>query len=78
MSQDTHKHFGKVAAAVAGVVVGAGAVIAGAVALNDKKNKQKVSDLIGKAKDMVKGYGTKSIKSVEKVTKLAKKGVKKI
>ena len=39
----------KLFAAVAGVVVGAGAVIAGAVALADKKNQDKVSKIIKKA-----------------------------
>ena len=52
--------------AVAGVVVGAGAAIVGAVALSDKKNQAKVKVGIEKAKKLVK------------VVKTAEKGVKKI
>ena len=36
------KEFNPVVAAVAGVVVGAGVAVAGAVALSDKKNREKV------------------------------------
>lgn len=43
-------------AAVAGVVVGAGAVIAGAVALSDKKNQKKVKDALARGKKMVSSY----------------------
>lgn len=46
-------------AAVAGVVVGAGAVIAGAVALADKKNQNKVSAAIAKGQKIAKDYVNK-------------------
>lgn len=46
----------QVFAAVAGIVVGAGAASAGAVALSDKNNQKKVSDALDKGKRMVKGY----------------------
>lgn len=64
--KDNHGR-GKVFAAVAGAVVGAGAVIAGAVALADKKNQGKVKEALNKA-----------INSAEKVTKEAKMKVRKI
>ena len=55
-----------VVSAIAGLVVGAGAAIVGAVALSDKKNQAKVKVGIEKAKKLVK------------VVKTAEKGVKKI
>jgi polyhydroxyalkanoate synthesis regulator phasin len=42
-----------IAAAVAGVVVGAGAVLAGAVAMTDKNNQKIVADVVGKGKAKV-------------------------
>lgn len=45
-----------VAAAVAGVVVGAGVVIAGAVALKDEENRKKVKNALSGVKDRVVGY----------------------
>jgi len=59
----------QVFAAVAGAVVGAGAVIAGAIAMNDKANQKKVADI-------VKNVANKVIKSAEQATKSAKKEVK--
>lgn len=44
-----------VMAAVAGIVVGAGAAIAGAVALADKKNQVKVKKIVKVAKTAQKG-----------------------
>lgn len=41
-----------VVAGVAGLVVGAGAVVAGVVALNNESNREKISE----AKDQVTGY----------------------
>lgn len=85
-----------VLAAVAGAVVGAGAVIASVIAMKDKGNQKKVNDLMSNAKDAVRSYkkeaanqvddGRATIKKVanqaidkaEKVTKSAKKEVRKI
>ena len=53
--------------AVAGVVVGAGAVIASVIAMKDKKNQENI-----------KKVASRAIKTAEKVTQSAKKGVKKI
>lgn len=111
MSTKTQK---RKAVAVAGAVVGVGAVIAGAVAMSKQKNQKKVCDAMTKAKEMVDKYskdaqnkteslkdtammagakvhknffkGKKNLKKVassvlekvEKVTKVAKKEVKKI
>ncbi len=85
-----------VLAAAAGVVVGAGAVIATVVAMKDKSNKKKVSDFVANAKKLVQTYKDEAsdmvedgkedvrraagdaIKTAEKVTKSAKKEVRKI
>lgn len=45
-----------VVAAVTGAVVGAGVAIAGAIALKDEKNRQKVKDVLTNAKDQAVGY----------------------
>lgn len=45
-----------VIAAVTGVVVGASVAIAGAVALNDEKNRQKVKKILVDVKDQVIGH----------------------
>lgn len=66
----------KVFAAVAGAVVGAGAVLAGAIAMSDKANQRKVKNVLSKAKGILKGYGEEAIKSAELTTSKAKKGVK--
>ncbi|MBP9669797.1 hypothetical protein KBD75_00135 [Candidatus Woesebacteria bacterium] len=59
-------------AAVAGVVVGAGAVIAGAVALADKKNQDKVKEVLSKGKEVVKDYVKTANKQVDKGRNVAK------
>ena len=58
---------GKVFAAVAGAVVGAGAVIASVIALKDKNNKEKIQKVASRA-----------IQTAEKATQSAKKEVKKL
>lgn len=55
-------------AAVAGAVVGAGAVIAGVVAMKDKNNQKIVKETIAVGKDKAK--------KLIKVAKTAEKGVK--
>lgn len=74
-----------VLAVAVGAVVGAGAVIAGAVAMNNKKNQQKVGELLAKAKGIVKDYGEeveeqkeKGKETIKKVAVKALKEVKKI
>lgn len=61
-------------AAVAGAVVGAGAVIAGAVAMNDKNNQRKVNDVLQKAKVVVNGY----VDQVEDQKEKGKKDIKNV
>lgn len=86
----------KTAAKVAGVMVGAGAVIAGAMALSKKENQEKVKVAVDKTKKIVGGYSKKIQKKVsvqrgkikkaadiaiaanELITKVAKKGAKKL
>lgn len=85
-----------VLAAVAGAVVGAGAVIASVIAMKDKGNQKKVKELLTSAKATVQGYkneatnqvaeskknikkmANQAIEKAEKVTKSAKKELKKI
>ena len=62
-------------AAVAGVVVGAGAVIAGAVALSDKKNQNKVSAAIAKGQKMAKDYVNKVNQRVDKTEQVVESKV---
>ena len=57
---------GNLFAAVAGAVVGAGAVLASVIAIKDKGTKENIKKVANKA-----------IKTAEKVTKSAKKEVKK-
>lgn len=77
--KDNHGR-GKVFAAVAGAVVGAGAVIAGAVALADKKNQGKVKEALNNAKDFVDKYAKKTQAEVEegktKIKKVANQAIK--
>lgn len=73
MESGNKKH---VLAAVAGVVVGAGAVIASVIALKDRNNRQKLKDVVSTAKERAteakenikRGMG-KAIAKAEKVTK---------
>lgn len=64
----------QIAAAVTGVLVGAGAVVAGAVILNDKKNKAKVDkaveDVKSKARELKKDTEEKMSQVGDKVQKL--------
>ncbi len=55
--QDERKSgFNPVAAAITGAVVGAGVAVAGAVALNDKKNREKVKKVLNNVKNQAIGY----------------------
>jgi hypothetical protein len=69
-----------VLAAAAGIVVGAGAAIAGAIAMNDKSNQKKVLNIFAKAKEIVKGYGEEvkdqEMKGRENIKKVAGKAIK--
>lgn len=71
---------GKAMAAVAGAVVGAGAVIAGAVALSDEKNQKKIDNAMSKARGMVGKYSSEMKDKVErdkgKIRKFAGKAIK--
>jgi gas vesicle protein len=61
-------------AAVTGAMVGAGAAIAGAVVLKDKKNRDKVKKALTSAKDHAVGYMDKMEKQIKaKKRRLAKK-----
>jgi len=48
--------FNPVVAAVTGAVVGAGVAVAGAIALKDKKNRDKVKGVLNNVKDKATGY----------------------
>ena len=60
-------------AAVTGVIVGAGAVIASAVALSDRHGKQRANDVLGKVRTKLNGY----IKSVQTTGNVADKQISK-
>jgi uncharacterized membrane-anchored protein YhcB (DUF1043 family) len=62
-------------AAVAGVVVGAGAVIAGAIALSDKKNQKKVKDVLAKGKKLVGSYIERVHEEAEQTGEIAESNV---
>lgn len=57
--------FNPVVAAVTGVVVGAGVAVAGIVALKDKKNREKVKQVLTNVKDQAVGYMEKIQKKVK-------------
>lgn len=68
-----------VLAAVAGAVVGAGAVIASVVAMKDRNNQKKVSNIISNAKEVLKGYtdevSERSEDTKENIKKMANKAI---
>lgn len=45
-----------VAAAFTGAIIGAGAVVAGAIVMSDKNNQKKVEKVVNDAKDKIRGY----------------------
>ena len=51
-----------IAAAVTGAVVGAGIAVAGAIALKDEKNREKVKEALNTVKDQARGY----VESIQK------------
>lgn len=59
-------------AAVAGAVVGAGVVLAGAVALADKKNMSRVNNFLDKTKDMIGDKKSEVEVKAKKLSKIAK------
>lgn len=75
--QDDQNKFNQVAAAVTGAVVGAGVGIAGAVVLGDKKNREKISNVLNNVKDQAVDYveGIQKQAEVKKVE--IEKGFKK-
>ena len=54
-----------IAAAVVGAVVGAGVAVAGAIALKDEKNRDKVKEVLANVKDTATGYVKDVKKQVE-------------
>lgn len=62
-----------IVAGVAGLVVGAGAVVAGVVALSNENNREKISD----ARDQVTGYVEDKVDVVEKVAASVKSSINK-
>lgn len=70
-----NSHKSRAMAAVAGAVVGAGAVIATVIALKDRKNRQKFKDLVSTAKDLVKGYQKDASDQVRETKENIKQGM---
>lgn len=56
-----------IATAVAGAVIGAGVVVAGAVAMNDKNNKEKVGKAVSDVKDKAIDIKENAEKKMEQV-----------
>jgi phosphotransferase system glucose/maltose/N-acetylglucosamine-specific IIC component len=72
--RNQRKGVNPIFAAVTGAMVGAGAAIAGAVVLKDKKNRDKVKKALTSAKDHAVGYMGKMEKQIKaKKRRLAKK-----
>jgi outer membrane murein-binding lipoprotein Lpp len=64
--QNEHKGgMGSMVAAMTGAVVGAGIAIAGAVALKDEKNVQKIKEIMTNVKDQAVGHIEDIKKNVE-------------
>lgn len=53
--KNTHQNK-QISAAITGAIVGAGVTIAGAVALQDKKTREKVTKVLTDAKNQAMGY----------------------
>jgi gas vesicle protein len=53
---DQAKGINPVAAAVTGAIIGAGAVVAGAIVMSDKNNQKKVEKVVNDAKEKIRGY----------------------
>ena len=56
-----------VAAAVTGLIVGAGAAVAGAIVLNDKNNREKITTAVTDVNNHVQETMDKAEKKVKKV-----------
>lgn len=69
---------GKIIAAVTGSVVGAGAVVAGAMALSDKGNRKKVDEALSRTKHLFKTYAGKSLGSAINKAKLVRDKIDKV
>lgn len=63
-NQDKRKNINPVAAMATGIVIGAGAAIAGAAVLRDKKNQTKVKKVMKDVKSQVAGYLEDSQKAI--------------
>lgn len=64
---DKKSGINPVAAAVTGLIVGAGAVVAGAIVLNDKNNREKISTAVTDVNNNVKKKMDKAEKKVKKI-----------
>jgi len=67
--KQVHKksNINPVAAAVTGLIVGAGAAVAGAIVLNDKNNRQKITTAVVDANNHVQETMDKAEKKVKKI-----------
>ncbi len=67
--------------AVAGAVVGAGAVIASVIAMKDKGNQKKIKELVTSTKATVQGFKNDAtnqvVKSKENINKMTNQAIKK-
>lgn len=74
MADNKRRGANPLGAILTGAVVGAGAVIAGAVALSDKGNRKTINDAFSKAKSRMDGY----LGNVQKETNKEKTKMKKV
>ncbi len=65
-SKQKKKSKFSVVAGITGAIIGAGAAVAGAFALKDKKNRDKVKKVLTNVKNQAEGYVKKIKKEVKK------------
>jgi len=66
-----------VIAGITGAVVGAGAAVAGTIALKDKKNRDKVNKVINDVKNQAVGYAEKMQKEISNSKEKIEKNINK-
>jgi hypothetical protein len=65
-NQDKEKGINPVAAVATGIIIGAGAALAGAAVLSDKKNQDKAKKVIKDVKNQLSGHMENMQKTVDK------------
>lgn len=76
--KDSNEKTNPVVASVAGAIVGASIGATGALILRDKKNREKVKEVLNQFKDSITGYSEKKKNEVQKSLKEGEMKAKKI